>query len=436
MPRCTSLAVPYVASDSKLLSLFFGTALFWMLLPGTLLAVLAVSGIEGATSAGWIQAHAHAQLFGWLGTAILGVTLYAVPRLRRITVPPSAGVAAWLLWNAGVAMRWIGAMSAVPQLLPLSAACELAAAMLVISVVLRGGSPDAAAGRSLSLIWFTLACVMATAVMNVVACWIAAAHNSPLVPSAWNQRVITVAIWGAIVSSIFAYTIRWVAQMLTLRRSWPRLTGAAFLLIAASLVAYELSPVVAAVLRGLAVLSFVAGIRIFEPYEREPKVRGVSAATPFFTRAAFAWLLIATTFDIAAAAGWLWFASAARHTLALGFVASMMLVVAPRFLPSFFGAKLLYSARLMTLSLVIHHIAVLVRATTELGVVGDYGRGLFIASGSANLLALALFATNMLLTMRNGVREHTLRAAAVPESSGSEVMQQQSDKRNLTTANS
>jgi len=61
---------------SRLLMLYISTGLFFMLLPGTFLGVwnlLAISSHRAAdsVSAAWIQAHGHAQIFGWIGTFIL-----------------------------------------------------------------------------------------------------------------------------------------------------------------------------------------------------------------------------------------------------------------------------------------------------------------------------------------------------------------------------
>jgi hypothetical protein len=54
------------------------TGLLFMLLPGTLLGawnLIAISDQRGAAhlDPAWIQAHGHAQIFGWIGTFILGI---------------------------------------------------------------------------------------------------------------------------------------------------------------------------------------------------------------------------------------------------------------------------------------------------------------------------------------------------------------------------
>ncbi|HEY9791344.1 MAG TPA: hypothetical protein V6D22_13155, partial [Candidatus Obscuribacterales bacterium] len=76
----------------RLLISFIAVGLVFMVLPGTFLGVwnlFAISGGHSASSvpATWIQAHGHAQVFGWVGTFILGISFYTLPNLRRITSP-------------------------------------------------------------------------------------------------------------------------------------------------------------------------------------------------------------------------------------------------------------------------------------------------------------------------------------------------------------
>src|SRR5579864_2990089 len=74
---------------SRMLMAYIMTGLIFMLLPGTFLGVFNLLTISsrraaGTVSAGWIQAHGHAQIFGWIGTFILGIGYYSIPKLRRI----------------------------------------------------------------------------------------------------------------------------------------------------------------------------------------------------------------------------------------------------------------------------------------------------------------------------------------------------------------
>ena len=66
---------------------FVTSGLFFMLFPGTFLGVwnlLQISGRESVASISpaWLQAHGHAQVFGWVGSFILGIGFYSIPKLR------------------------------------------------------------------------------------------------------------------------------------------------------------------------------------------------------------------------------------------------------------------------------------------------------------------------------------------------------------------
>src|SRR5215510_9909437 len=74
---------------AKLLMAFITTGLLFMVFPGTFLGVwnlLQISGRESVSSISpaWVQAHGHAQVFGWVGSFILGIGFYSISKLRGI----------------------------------------------------------------------------------------------------------------------------------------------------------------------------------------------------------------------------------------------------------------------------------------------------------------------------------------------------------------
>ena len=92
-------------SLSRLLMAYISSGLVFMLLPGTFLGVWNLLQISGSESAGlvspaWLQAHGHAQVFGWIGSFILGIGFYSVPKLRGATKPGfGAAWACWAMWT-------------------------------------------------------------------------------------------------------------------------------------------------------------------------------------------------------------------------------------------------------------------------------------------------------------------------------------------------
>ena len=74
------------AAFSRLLMAFVTTGLIFMVFPGTFLGVwnlLQISGRENVASIApaWLQAHGHAQVFGWVGSFILGIGFYSIPKM-------------------------------------------------------------------------------------------------------------------------------------------------------------------------------------------------------------------------------------------------------------------------------------------------------------------------------------------------------------------
>jgi hypothetical protein len=62
-----------------------------MALPGTLLGfsnLMAISTNHGLGSlpAAWMEGHGHAQMFGWIGSFILGIGLYSQPTRGRSAI--------------------------------------------------------------------------------------------------------------------------------------------------------------------------------------------------------------------------------------------------------------------------------------------------------------------------------------------------------------
>ncbi len=88
---------------ARVLAAFILSGIFFLALPGTFLGVwnlleISAHHAETAASTAWIQAHGHAQLFGWVGSFILGISLYILPKFRGRPLK-SFGVA-WTVWGA------------------------------------------------------------------------------------------------------------------------------------------------------------------------------------------------------------------------------------------------------------------------------------------------------------------------------------------------
>ncbi len=122
---------------SLMLRAWILSGLFFMALPGTLLGfsnLMAISAHHGLGTlpAAWIEGHGHAQMFGWIGSFILGIGFYSQPAHGRsvLRVPLSC----YVLWTSGVGMRWFANIYGWHwrALLPISAGFELMAVILFL----------------------------------------------------------------------------------------------------------------------------------------------------------------------------------------------------------------------------------------------------------------------------------------------------------------
>lgn len=196
---------------SRLLMLYIGTGLVFMLLPGTFLGVwnlLAISSHRAAdsVSVAWIQAHGHAQIFGWIGTFILGIGFYSIPKLRRLnSFALSAVWSSWGLWTSGLSLRWL---TSVYQwqwrtLLPLSAALELAAFAIFFRTVSGHRPQDSGKSKLDEWVFVVIAGsvgLFLTLLVNFGTTLILAMRGtSPEIPADFDQRFLVLQTWGFLV---------------------------------------------------------------------------------------------------------------------------------------------------------------------------------------------------------------------------------------------
>ena len=183
-----------------------------MLLPGTFLGVwnlLQISGREstGSISPAWLQAHGHAQVFGWIGSFILGIGFYSIPKLRGATKPAfGAAWASWVMWTIGVAIRWAANVYAWQWrlLLPLSGVLELAAFLIFFNAVSQHRPADS--GKSRLEPWI---CV----VISV----------SPALSHILDQRYLVLIAWGFLVPFVWGFSAKWMTVFLGLKPVRPKL---------------------------------------------------------------------------------------------------------------------------------------------------------------------------------------------------------------------
>jgi uncharacterized protein involved in response to NO len=368
------------ASLTRLIMAYISSGLVFMLLPGTFLGVwnlLQISGRESVASVSpaWLQAHGHAQVFGWIGSFIFGIGFYSIPKLRGTAKSAfGAAWACWLMWSTGVALRWVANVYGWQwrTLLPVSGALELAAFLIFFRAVAQHRPQTSGNGRLDSWIWVVISASMGLLLVLIAnlagTIYLALRGASPALPHKLDQRYLVLLAWGFLVPFVWGFSAKWMPVFLGLQPLRPRLLLGALAVNFAGVVLTLLGwGSEATALFVLSVALAIAALRMFEAPRQEAKTRGVHASFPFFIRMAYGWLLVAALLGVAAArwdsSGGIWGAS--RHALTVGFVAVMVLCVGQRILPAFAGMRLLWSPRLMFAGLALLTTGCTLRVSCE-----------------------------------------------------------------------
>jgi uncharacterized protein involved in response to NO len=419
----------------RLMMVYAITGLFFMLLPGIFLGVwnlISISEHRGeAIPASWIQAHGHAQIFGWIGTFILGIGFYSIPKMAsRVPQTSSRGWVAWMLWTAGVLLRWAAGFYHLywRVALPFSALLEFCAFLIFLVSVRGHRASDSKQLSQRKPVWI-IAVLVGTAgfgiglLMNLLtALCVSVRGTGPEFPAASEGRLLTLLAYAFIVPTIWGFSARWLPVFLGLKPVNETALRYALVLSILGVVLAEarlshLSAWVIALGASVAVFAF----HLFGRAERPAKTVGVHASFPAFVRIAYSWLLIAVVLGICAAYfdrgnGWV---GASRHALTVGFVSTMVFAIGQRVLPAFAGMRVLYSPRLMLTCLLLLNTGCLLRVTSEILAYENYWSpawGVLPVSAICELAAVTVFALNLLLTFKQPPAHLQSFAGRVPSS--------------------
>jgi uncharacterized protein involved in response to NO len=401
---------------SRLLILYISTGLLFMLLPGTFLGVwnlLAISSHRAAdsVSSAWIQAHGHAQIFGWIGTFILGIGFYSIPKLRRLnSFALSAVWSSWALWTGGVTLRWLVSVYEWHwrTRLPLSAILEFAAFLIFFRTV-SGHRPQDTGKTKLEhwvivVIAGSVGLLLALLVNLGVTLFLALRGASAEIPADFDQRFLVLQTWGFLVPFVWGFSAKWLPVFLGLRPVRGRvLLLAVGLNSAGVLIAMAGWMMMASLVLVAGLVTAVYALRLLEPTTHPAKVKGVHTSFPVFVRLAYIWALVAGALGIWAASvqnsHGIWGAS--RHALTVGFLAMMVFTIGQRVLPTFSGMRLLFSTKLMFIATLFLAVGCLLRVSSEIlayqGWLGSAWAWLPV-SAITEMTAVTLFGANLLVT--------------------------------------
>jgi len=402
---------------SRLLVFYITGGLLFMLLPGTFLGVWNLVFISGRRAAesispAWIQAHGHAQVLGWIGTFILGIGYYSIPKLRG-GMKPYAIWSAWFagsMWMSGVLLRWLANIYLWHWrvLLPLSAAMELAAFLTFFRTVSQHKPQDSGKQKLETWVFVVIAGavgLLATLTFNLgVSVWLARSASNPALPQPLDQRFLVLAAWGFMVPFIWGFSAKWLPTFLgtcSPNARWLLWTLAVY----ESAILLGLAGLfrITTILILLASLLVIYALRIVAASERPPKTGGIHPSFPFFVRSAYLWLIVAASLGVWAAnarnPSGIWGAS--RHALTVGFVSMMVFTIGQRVLPAFSGMKMLFSPTLMFACLLLLSLGCVLRVSSEVLAYQDIVAAAWKwlpYSALLELTAVTLFAINLIAT--------------------------------------
>jgi hypothetical protein len=398
------------------------SGLFFMALPGTLLGfsnLMAISvhhGLGNMPSA-WMEGHGHAQMFGWIGSFVLGIGFYSQPVRARsaLRIP----LTCFVLWTSGVLMRWFANIYEWQwrSLLTVSSALELVAVLLFLSAASQHKRPESVEQTSrkkgmepwMVSVLLSTAGLTAAVIFNFVECLRLALHGfTPSFPHALDQKYLVLLGWGFLAPVVWGFSARWLPAFLSI--------GAPSLLALRSALMLDLLgiafgaaglPRAAVILFTGAAVTVVIALRLVQLPHGRAKVQGIHPSFPVFIRAAYLWLVIAAAMSIWAAFAdqhsGIWGAS--RHALTVGFAATMVFSIGPRILPRFCGVTRLFSSQLMFASLLLLQIGCTLRVSSEPlayeGLMPLAWRVLPV-SGIFELSGVLIFAVNIAATIALG----------------------------------
>jgi uncharacterized protein involved in response to NO len=403
---------------ARMVMTYIGTGLAFMLLPGTFLGVwnlLSISGKQAASSVSpaWIQAHGQAQVFGWIGTFILGIGFYSIPKMRR--AEPFAMWEAWTcwaMWTSGVLLRWTATVYDWHWrwVLPISAGLQLLAFAIFFKTVSAHRPPQKGETQPKLDRWIFVVIagtvgLLATLIANFAGSLHASLYGAtPAFGHEFDQRFLVLMAWGFMVPFVWGFSARWLSTFVGLRPACPRGLMVLIAINTAGVVVamFGLFEIAVFLFLASSVMSLLA-LRVGFPAVQPAKTQGIHKSFPYFVRLAYGWLVVAALLGVWAAfaknSDGIWGAS--RHALTVGFVSTMVFAIGQRVLPAFSGMRLLYSRKLMFGALSLLALGCLIRVSSEVLAYQEIVHSAWTwlpFSAVIELTAVTLFAVNMVAT--------------------------------------
>jgi uncharacterized protein involved in response to NO len=377
---------------ARLLAAYIVAGLVFMVLPGTVLGVWNLIGISSeramaAVSPAWVQAHGHAQFFGWFGTFVIGISLYTLPKFRGATLRSvSAGWLIWAFWTAGVGLRWLAGIQthAVAAEFRMAAMLELSVGVLLLWQVLPS-SRKQWKGQAWELPIYAGFVALVAALAWQFALTMSP-FTSPALPAAPNQALISIAVWTFAFPVVIGYCAKFFPGLLGSRPA--SVHGLRLMLLPLPAAAVSAGAI------AFSVTVALWSLRVFLPTKPTAKAPGK------FAHLAFVWLSVSALLNFAVPRpGML---GASRHAFTVGFLATLIFAIGPRILPSFVNSRELWSVRLTRWSLLLLTAGCTLRVVSEplaYGGISTLAWRALPVSAILELAAVLMFVLNLAMSL-------------------------------------
>ncbi|MCF6154797.1 MAG: DUF1858 domain-containing protein [Candidatus Brocadia sp.] len=373
-----------------------------------------------------IQAHGHAQLFGWVGLCVMGFALYIVPRVKNAELKHrNLTNLCYGLIITGISLRTIlqpMPFHAIRFLLPISAICEITSiclfAFIIFSTIFSSKEKVGIFDKffKAGIIWFLI-----STFINFGMIWYIYKHAIYEIPKVVFSPFVHLYLFGFVFMFIFAINIRTVFAFLDIKPVREKAVDLTFWVMNISVPIYFVTHMFAnnsiVALRlsqfivfpiAFAIIMFIYGLRIFERSTKELHDVVMDRSYAKTIRTAYIWLIVTTV--ILLIIPFLGhgselqrrFHGSLNHAVTVGFITMMIIGYASKMIPTFKGIDM-YSLKLSNITFILLNTGCFLRVFSQILVGTSGGKTIFYAtmgsSGWFELAALGIFGYNLWKTL-------------------------------------
>ncbi|MDR4507853.1 MAG: DUF1858 domain-containing protein [Candidatus Brocadiaceae bacterium] len=424
------IEIPRLEVD-KLYEKFVKSAIVLTLTAGVtfgaiILTYIAVKLNFNSTYYSLIQAHGHAQMFGWVGLCVMGFSLYIIPRVKNTELKHKNWVnVCFGLIITSIIIRTV--IQPIPYtatrfLLPTSAIFEAVSismfAFIIFHTVLSSKEKIGVYDKffKAGIIWLLI-----STFINVGMIFYLYKYSLTEIPRSVFSPYVHLYLFGFVFMFIFAVNIRTVYAFLDIKQVREKAVNLSFwilnisvpiyfvahMLSGKNVIAYRFSQIISFPL-AFSIFTFIYGLRIFERSTKELDDVVMDRSYTKTIRTAYAWLIVSAIllliipFLEQGSEVQRLFHGSLNHAVTVGFITMMIIGYASKMIPTFTGINM-HSAKFSNYTFILLNIGCFIRVFSQILVGLSAGKSLFYAtvgiSGWFELAAIGMFGYNLWKTM-------------------------------------